>query len=103
MDRFGKEGGFEASVCWYKAYVFQVQSEADKSVAEDAKTVKVPVLYWGGEQDFVCRPALLQSSIDAGLLPNVKSVTREGGHWALLEKPAEFGQDVLGWLQQTFQ
>lgn len=102
MDRFSKDGGFDAPSCWYKAFTSQVQSEADKLVPESAKTVNVPVLYWGGEQDFVCRPALLQASIDAGLLPNVKSVTREGGHWALLEKPAEFGQDVLGWLQQTF-
>lgn len=102
MDRFGKDG-FESSTCWYKAFVFQVQSEADKLVAEDAKTVKVPVLFWGGEQDFVCRPALLKSSIDAGVLPNLKSVIREGGHWALLEKPAEFGGDVLGWLEQTFR
>lgn len=103
MERFGKDGGFEAPNCWYKSFTTQVQSEADKLIAEDAKTVKVPVLYWGGEQDFVCRPALLQPSVDAGLLPNVKSVTREGGHWAHLEKPAEFGQDVLGWLQQSFQ
>lgn len=102
MDRFGKEGGFNAPNCWYKAFTLGVQNEADALVAEDAKTVKVPVLYWGGEQDAVCKPALLQPSVDAGLLPNFKSVTREGGHCALLEKPVEFGQDVLGWLQATF-
>ncbi|KAH7146929.1 Alpha/Beta hydrolase protein [Dactylonectria estremocensis] len=103
MDRFCKDGGFDAPSCWYKALTFAVQNEADTLVAEEAKTVKVPVFYWGGEQDFVCRPAALQPSVDAGLLPNVKSVIREGGHWALLEKPVEFGQDVLGWLQGTFR
>ncbi|KAM5343668.1 hypothetical protein ACJ41O_012205 [Fusarium nematophilum] len=102
FDRFSKDGGFDAPSCWYKAFTFAVQNEADKLVAEDAKTVKVPVFFWGGEQDFVCRPAALQPSIDAGLVSDVKSVTREGGHWALLEKPVEFGQDVLGWLQETF-
>ncbi|KAH8650463.1 Alpha/Beta hydrolase protein [Ilyonectria robusta] len=102
MDRFSKNGGFDVPSGWYKALTFAVQNEADKLVDEEAKTVKLPVFYWGGEQDFVCRPAALQLSVDAGLLPNVKSVTREGAHWALLEKPVEFGQDVLGWLQGIF-
>ncbi|KAH7117395.1 Alpha/Beta hydrolase protein [Dactylonectria macrodidyma] len=68
MDRFCKDGGFDAPSCWYKALTFAVQNEADTLVAEEAKTVKVPVFYWGGEQDFVCRPAALQLSVDAGLL-----------------------------------
>ncbi|KAI8223877.1 Bifunctional epoxide hydrolase 2 [Colletotrichum sp. SAR 10_96] len=102
MDRLGKEPGFEAPQCWYKSMVSQVQNEADKLIAEDAVAVKVPVLYWGGEQDAVCRPTGLQPSIEAGLLPRLKVVTREGGHWALLETPAVFGQDVLAWLGETF-
>ncbi|KAL5585845.1 hypothetical protein FOVSG1_013537 [Fusarium oxysporum f. sp. vasinfectum] len=101
MDRFGKDG-FDAPSCWYKAYTLGVQNKSDNLVDEDAKTVKVPALYWGGEGDVICKPDLLQSSVDAGLLPKLKRVTREGGHWALLEKPVEFGQDVLGWLQANF-
>lgn len=101
MERFSVDG-LDAPSCWYKAFRFGIQSEADKLVAEDAKKVNVPVFFWGGEQDFVCRPAALQSSIDAGLLPDIKIKTREGGHWALLEKPREFGQDALGWLQATY-
>ncbi|KAL5592514.1 hypothetical protein FOBRF1_013540 [Fusarium oxysporum] len=101
VERFGKDDGFDAPSCWYKALAFGVQNEADKLVAEEAKTVKVPVLFWGGAQDFVCRPDAARPVIDAGFLLNIKSVTREGGHWALLEKPEEFGQDVLGWLQET--
>ncbi|KAM0425710.1 hypothetical protein ACHAPT_008957 [Fusarium lateritium] len=103
MDRFGKQHGFGAPSCWYKAFLVPEITEADfELVPEDAKVVNVPAFYWGGEQDFVCRTSALKPSIDAGLLPNVKSVTIEGGHWALLEKPVEFGQDVLGWLQETF-
>jgi pimeloyl-ACP methyl ester carboxylesterase len=102
MARLGREGGFNAPNCWYKAWTLGLQNEADNLVAEDAKTINVPAFFWGAEQDAVCKPALLQPSVDAGLLPNVKSVTREGGHWALLEKPVEFGQDVVGWLQATF-
>ncbi|KAL0931974.1 putative epoxide hydrolase [Colletotrichum truncatum] len=102
MDRFSEEVGFQASCCYYKSTVFGVQNKAEKLAAEGTMMVNVPTLFWGVEQDYVCRPAGLQPSIQAGLLPNLKIVTREGGHWALLEKPAQFGQDVLGWLQETF-
>ncbi|KAI7767329.1 hypothetical protein LZL87_014350 [Fusarium oxysporum] len=102
MARLGRDGGFNAPSCWYKAWTLGLQNEADNLVAEDAKTINVPAFFWGAEKDAVCKPALLQPSVDAGLLPNVKSVTRQGGHWALLEKPVEFGQDVIGWLQATF-
>ncbi|RSM19618.1 hypothetical protein CDV31_001505 [Fusarium ambrosium] len=103
MDRLGTPDGFDAPSCWYKSVLVPEQFEADYMlVSEDAKVVNAPAFFWGGEQDFVCRAAALQPSIDAGYLPNVKSVTREGGHWALLEKPSEFGQDVLDWLQETF-
>jgi hypothetical protein len=48
-------------------------------------------MFWGGEQNIVCRPAALQESIDDGYLPDDKSVVRQGGHWAPFEKPARFG------------
>lgn len=66
------------------------------------KVVHVPVLYWGGEGDVVCRPDRLKPVIEAGLLRNVKCVTREGGHWALLERPEVFGEDILTWLEERF-
>ncbi|KAF9882290.1 hypothetical protein CkaCkLH20_00326 [Colletotrichum karsti] len=100
MRRFGKDG-FEGPCCWYKAQTFGVQNEADALVADNAK-VLVPVLYWGGQDDQVCKPEALQPSINAGLLPEVTSKVREGGHWALLENPVEFGQDVLSWLEKHF-
>lgn len=102
MDRLSRDG-FEAPSCWYKSFRHGIQAEADNMVAEKNKMITVPVLFWGGEQDFVCRPSALQKSIDAGLLPDLKKVTREGGHWALLEKPTEFGQDILAWLRETYQ
>ncbi|TQN73352.1 hypothetical protein CSHISOI_02163 [Colletotrichum shisoi] len=70
MGRFSKagDGGFAAPNCSYKATRTGVQAEADRKIDEEAKTVRVPVLYCGGTRDFVCRPELLQSGIDAGLL-----------------------------------
>lgn len=102
MDRLCKEGGFAAPSCWYKAFAFGVQDEADRQVPDESKVIRVPVLYWGGEGDVVGRPDRLQLPLNMGLLPDVKSITREGGHWALLEQPGVFGEDILGWLQERF-
>lgn len=102
MERLSGEAGLEAPSCWYRSFTDGAQNESEEMVAEEDKVVKVPTLYWGGEGDVVCRPATLQPTIDAGLLPDVTKVTREGGHWALLEKPDVFGEDVVGWLQKTY-
>lgn len=102
MERFGKDGGFDAPNRWYKSLRFGKQDAAERLLPDGSDVVKVPTLYWGGKQDFVCRPDLLQPSIKAGLLPHIKSIIREGGHWAHLEDPELFGQDLLGWLQENF-
>ncbi|TPX10550.1 uncharacterized protein E0L32_008436 [Thyridium curvatum] len=106
MRRFdpseGGGDGFEAPSCWYSSFAFGVQNAADRLLPKDAWTVRVPTLFWGGAQDFVCRPAGMQPSIDAGYLPNATVIVRDGGHWALLAIPDVFGEDLLSWLQSTF-
>ncbi|KAH7329392.1 Alpha/Beta hydrolase protein [Stachybotrys elegans] len=99
IDRVGKDG-VASTLCHYTALTTGVQTRSDSLL--DQKPVDVPVLFWGGERDYICKPALVQSVIATGCLPNIKVVTRDGGHWALLEKPAEFGQDVLEWLGTAF-
>jgi soluble epoxide hydrolase / lipid-phosphate phosphatase len=101
VDRLSKPGAFEAANNWYKAYTFGVQTEAEKKIAGEPK-VEVPTLFWGGEQDFVCRIEAIGPVEDAGLIPDLTKLSREGGHWALLEKPKEFGEDLVGWLGKTF-
>ncbi|CAG9942463.1 unnamed protein product [Clonostachys rosea f. rosea IK726] len=103
-SRFKPEkGGFASSLCWYRAAKEGVQSEAEKSIPDESKIVNVPAFFWGGEDDQVCRPVALQGSIAAGLLPKVKSVVRPGGHWALLERPADLGEDLVSWLRETYK
>lgn len=102
MERLSKDGGLEAPNCWYKAYASNVQSQADAKLPKENVTINVPVYYWGGEEDYVCRPQLIQGPIDAGYLPDVKCQTRPGGHWALLQGPEVFGKDVVGWLEERF-
>ncbi|CAH0021780.1 unnamed protein product [Clonostachys rhizophaga] len=103
LDRYGGDGpGFAASNCWYKATQSGVQAQAEAKLPAERKVVNVPAFFWAVEDDYVCRPALIQSSIAEGLLPKLKIVSRSGGHWALLERPAEFGEDILAWLKETF-
>ncbi|OLN85595.1 Bifunctional epoxide hydrolase 2-like protein 2 [Colletotrichum chlorophyti] len=100
MDRMAR-GRFNAPSCYYKAYCFGTQNESNKLVAEDNAVVKVPTLFWGGTRDMVCRPEILQVSIEAGVLPNLTQKLVDGGHWALLAKPDTFGTDLLSWLEET--
>jgi soluble epoxide hydrolase/lipid-phosphate phosphatase len=103
MKRWSDGDGFGASLNWYKALSLDVQNKADALINEDTKVVKIPVLYWGGKQDYVCRPQLLPLVVEQGYLPNLKTVIREGGHYALLERPQEFGEDITTWLDETFR
>ncbi|KPI41855.1 uncharacterized protein AB675_5482 [Cyphellophora attinorum] len=102
VDRLSVPGAFEAANNWYKSMTFGVQHEAEKTIRSNPK-VEVPTLFWGGEQDFVCRVEAIGPVEDAGLIPDLTKMSREGGHWALLEKPKEFGEDVVGWLGKTFR
>ncbi|OHW90356.1 hydrolase-like protein [Colletotrichum incanum] len=101
MERY--RGGFASSICAYTVTSSGVRAESDRMLTDESITVNVPVLYWGGKQDYVCRPELSQQAIDAGVLPDVKTILRDGGHWAFLETPAQFGKDILGWLQERFE
>lgn len=102
MDRLSGEGGFTAPNCWYRAYAQGTQNLADKLVADDAKKVNVPMLFWGAERDFVCKPDAMRDVLTTGLVPDCRFVARDGGHWAILELPDVVGHDVLEWLQEKF-
>ena len=81
--------------------VFGAQEASSEKAAEN-KVVKVPFLFFGGARDMVCRPELMQPSVDAGLLPHSKIVTVDAGHWCMFKRPKEFGEAIQGWLKQTF-
>ncbi|KAH7324863.1 Alpha/Beta hydrolase protein [Stachybotrys elegans] len=98
MENF-RQHGFESSLCYYKAYSFGIQNAADNLIPAQDKIIKVPVLFWGGRGDVVCRADAIKASIEGGYLPDVKEIVRDGGHYAFLEQPDVFGQDVVGWLK----
>ncbi|KAK2031119.1 alpha/beta-hydrolase [Colletotrichum zoysiae] len=103
IECYSRDGGFAGACCLFRSLVGSIFTGPEKKLPEEAKTVNVPVLYWGGAQDLASRPEMTQPSIDQGLLPDFKSIIRDGGHWACLEHPDEFGQDVMGWLQERFE
>ncbi|KAH9206234.1 Alpha/Beta hydrolase protein [Leptodontidium sp. 2 PMI_412] len=69
--------------------------EADFLVLQENVVVKVPTLFWGGTRDMVCRPEMLQRSMEAGLLPKLTLKLVDEGHWALLAKPERFSEDLI--------
>jgi pimeloyl-ACP methyl ester carboxylesterase len=97
-----KRDSFEGPQQWYRAMVNGEQDIADKSVPKDNIAVHVPTLFFGGARDMAARPENLGPSQKAGLLPHLKIVTVDAGHWALLAKPTEFGEALSGWLKENF-
>ena len=94
--------GFDAPLNYYRSMVFNVQDEANEHIPKENIPINVPFLCWGGQRDYVCRPELLQMSIDAGLIPDHTKVVVDSGHWAHLDKPKEFGEALVGWLKGKF-
>ncbi|KIX93611.1 uncharacterized protein Z520_10789 [Fonsecaea multimorphosa CBS 102226] len=97
-----QEGGFDAPLNYYRSMVFGVQDKANANIPPENIPIKCPLLFWGGKRDMVCRPELLQMSLDAGLIPDATQVVVDSGHWAHLDKPKEFGEALVGWLKEKF-
>lgn len=81
---------------------FGAQDAASEAVPKENIKIDVPFLFFGGTRDMVCRPELMQPSVDAGLLPHAKIVTVDAGHWCMHKKPKEFGEAVVSWLKENF-
>lgn len=101
VQRMSKDK-FDAPQCWYKAMTRGAQYEANKAVPPDNVVIKVPFFFFGGKRDYVCRPELLQPSIDAGLIPDCKQVVVDCGHWSMHAKPKELGEAVTDWLKEKY-
>lgn len=92
IDSFFKQferDGFEAPVQWYKAYIENVQFEAEGTVPLEKHKIEVPLLFVGCTQDGNNRPDLIEIPQKAGLLPHLTVKQLECGHWSPMEKPVE--------------
>lgn len=97
-----KRDGFQAPQNWYRSMMHGEQDIANKAVPKENITINIPTLFFGGSRDMVCRPELLGPSVEAGLLPQLKTVIVDAGHWSILAKPKEFGEALTGWLKDNF-
>jgi pimeloyl-ACP methyl ester carboxylesterase len=93
---------FDAPLLWYRATVQGIQTKPELAVPKDNIAVNVPTLFVAGTQDVVCRPELIQPSVEAGLLPRLTIVNIDSGHWTMHARPQEFGECVVAWLKTNF-
>ena len=94
------EGGFESPLKWYNAIVDGTQGNSDKKAKEENSVIRVPYLFIGATGDAVCRKELINLPIEAGLLPDAKVVTVEGGHHIMLEKPDEVPSHIVDFVRE---
>lgn len=102
IDRIRRDG-FETFQMYYRAWMDNVQHESEKAlVPKERHVVTVPVLYVGCTEDAVARPESINMPKEAGLLPDLKIVTIESGHWCALDKPNEVSHAVEQFVLQRF-
>lgn len=100
LKQFGRDG-FEGPLCWYKAMLRNVQSEAEKEIPRENLLVKVPCLYISSTGDPVCRNDLMEPV--RSLVPDLQTFpVVEGNHWITYEKPEEVRGHIAEWLKSKF-
>ncbi|KAK5173835.1 uncharacterized protein LTR77_002516 [Saxophila tyrrhenica] len=89
MSQF-QAGGLAGPLCWYTSRAMNIQLLSDKHMPDGRVVVRVPTLFIGCDEDVVCRPELIKSPRDAGLLPNLTTHIMESvGHWPMYENPGK--------------
>lgn len=102
IQRMSRDG-FDGPQCWYRAWMYGTGYESEQKIDPANVVVKVPYLFWGGKEDYVCRPEAVAEPQAKGLLPQATVIVRDGGHWALLQSPDVFGKDLVGWLDTNIK
>ncbi|KAH7135962.1 epoxide hydrolase [Dendryphion nanum] len=93
-------GGWVGPTNWYKSAVRNIDSDAVAQIPLENYAIAKPVVFAGGDIDFVTRPELMAmiagQAKQEGWLPNVEFKSVQGGsHWLILEQP----QQVLAILE----
>ncbi|KAL2203431.1 epoxide hydrolase [Sarocladium strictum] len=96
-DQFGA-GDFASALQSYKAVAHNIQSRSDATIRREDLEIKVPFLYISCTRDAVCTPDSTESAARQGLLPYLKRVEIESGHWSPMEKPAEIAHHISEFL-----
>lgn len=102
VDRMNRDG-FEGPQCWYKAFRFTDQFEADKELPKENDIIKVPYFYIGCKEDPVCRPEGNIAPKEAGLLPDFEESSMiDAAHWVTYEDPDTAARYMGDWLKKRY-
>lgn len=99
VERMQRDG-FEGPQAWYKALARDANLEYEKTLPEEAATIRVPVLFVGATGDAVCRPEMIEPV--KVFLPDLTTKIVEAGHWDTYEKPEEVGGFIREWVEARF-
>ncbi|KFZ21781.1 hypothetical protein V502_02910 [Pseudogymnoascus sp. VKM F-4520 (FW-2644)] len=100
-DRFMHQfrpGEFASSLQSYKAAAWNIQYKSDTTIPKEDLDIKVPLLFICCTKDAVCKPELMDAAKQQGLVPYLKEVTIESGHWSPMEKPDEIAKHIKDFL-----
>lgn len=97
IDQF-KPGDFASSLQAYKAVAWNIQYKSDATISRSELDIKVPLLFISCTKDAVCTPGLMGPAKQQGLVPYLKEVTIEAGHWSPMEKPEEIAKHIRDFL-----
>lgn len=99
-----KQDGWRAPLNWYKATAASLSLDEDKAaLAAGRHVVKVPYLFLGATEDPLAPTAAAQGLQAQRLLENVTVREVQAGHWCMLEKPLEVGEQIVSWLGDAFR
>ncbi|CAK7238072.1 hypothetical protein SEUCBS140593_010302 [Sporothrix eucalyptigena] len=102
MNQFRREnGGFAGAFQMYKSTANNMQGQAYAAVPHVELKIDVPVLYFICRDDAVCLPELMMEPAKAaGLVPKLREVTLDCGHWSPMEKPKEIAAELNSYLEK---
>lgn len=102
VNRFQRDG-WVGPVNYYRAFHSDVNRlDEVQSLTPDRFVIKVPAFFVACTQDAVCRPELIGTALDKGLLPDFDSITIDCAHWSPLEKPKEVAEGIDGFVKKKF-
>lgn len=97
MQQFKKDG-FATALQMYKATVENIQMRSGSSIPKDRLKIGVPLLFITCTKDAVCVPEMMTPAKTKGLVPELKEVVLDCGHWCPMEKPDEIAAHLKAFL-----
>jgi pimeloyl-ACP methyl ester carboxylesterase len=84
----------------YKATAFNIQLKPDLAIANGNLKIDVPMLFVVCTEDAVCVPEMMTPAKEQGLVPRLKQVIIDSGHWLPMEKPVELASHIKEFLAE---